>query len=62
MFDKYFPYVRISRKAFTNKPYITRGIKNSIKHKNRLFKKYRNNPSEINKAVWKGLETRPVKS
>ena len=53
MFDKYFPYVRISRKSFTSKPYITRGIKNSIKHRNRLFKKYRNNPNELNEAVWK---------
>ena len=53
MFDKYFPYVRISRKSFTSKPFITRGIKNSIKHRNRLFKKYRNNPNEVNEAVWK---------
>ena len=43
----------MSRKAFISKPYITRGIKNSIKHRNRLYKKYLNNPSDLNKAVWK---------
>ena len=53
LFDKYFPYVRISRKAFKDKPYITSGIKVSIRHKNKLFKKYLNNPNEINRAAFK---------
>ena len=53
LFDKYFPYVRMSRKAFKSKPFITRGIKNSIKHRNRLYSKYLNNPSDLNKAIWK---------
>ena len=53
LFDKYFPYVRISRKAFRDKPYITSGIKVSIKTRNRLYKKYLDNPSEINKVIWK---------
>ena len=53
LFNKYFPYVRMSRKAFKSKPFITRGIKNSIKHRNRLYSKYLNNPSDLNKAIWK---------
>ena len=53
LFDKYFPYVRISRKAFRDKPYITSGIKVSIKTRNRLYKKYLDNPSEVNKVIWK---------
>ena len=53
LFDKYFPYVRISRKAFKDKPYITSGIKVSIRHRNKLFKKYLNNPNEINRAAFK---------
>ena len=38
LFDKYFPYVRISRKAFKDKPHITSGIKVSIRMRNKLFK------------------------
>ena len=37
LFNKYFPYVRMSRKAFKSKPFITKGIKNSIKHRNKLY-------------------------
>ena len=38
LFDKYFPFVRISRKAFKDKPHITSGIKVSIKKRNKLYK------------------------
>ena len=31
LFNKYFPYVRQSRTSYNNKPYITSGIKVSIK-------------------------------
>ena len=47
LFDKYFPYVRMSRKAFKDKPYITSGIKVSIWRTNKLFKKYLNNPTDV---------------
>ena len=53
LFNKYFPYVRMSRKSFKNKPHITSGIKVSIKHRNRLFKKYIDNPTELNETIWK---------
>ena len=53
LFDKYFPYVRMSKKEFKSKPHITKGIKVSIRHKNKLHKKYLNNPTEVNKAAWK---------
>ena len=33
LFDKYFPYVRMYRKEFKNKPHITKGIKVSIRTK-----------------------------
>ena len=51
--DKYFPYVRISRKSFKDKPFITSGIKVSIRKRNKLFKKYLDNPNDVNKAAWK---------
>ena len=53
LFDKYFPYVRISRKAFKDKPHITSGIKVSIKQRAKLFKKYLNNPTDANEAAFK---------
>ena len=53
LFNHYFPYVKQSRKSFKDKPYITTGIKVSIKYKNKLFKKYLNNPNDTTKGVWK---------
>ena len=43
----------MSRKEFKSKPHITKGIKVSIRTKNKLYKKYLNNPTDINKAAWK---------
>ena len=42
-----------SRKSFKDKPYITSGIKVSIKYKNKLYKKYLNNPNDVTEAAWK---------
>ena len=53
LFDKYFPYVRMSKKTFKDKPYITSGIKVSLKTKYRLYEKYLNKPNDVNKAAWK---------
>merc|ERR1739842_85795 len=48
LFDKYFPYVKQSRKSFKDKPYITREIKTSIKIRNTLYKKHLNNQNHQN--------------
>ena len=40
LFNKYFPYVRRSQHSFKSKPFITSGIKVSIKARNKLFNKY----------------------
>ena len=53
LFNKYFPYVRQSKKSFKNKPYITKGIKVSINHRNKLYHKYLNNPTDLNEQIWK---------
>ena len=53
LFDKYFPYARMSRKTFKNKPHITKGIQVSIRHRNKLRKKFLNNPTDVNRAAWK---------
>jgi hypothetical protein len=61
LFEKYFPYVRMSRKAFKDKPYITRGIKNSIKYKNKLLKNTWITLVILVKQFGKDLETRLMK-
>ena len=43
----------MSKKSFKDKPYITSGIKVSLKTKYRLYEKYLNNPNDVNKAAWK---------
>ena len=48
----------MSRKSFKDKPYISSGIKVSIRRRNKLFKKYLNNPTDVNKAVWKKLRNK----
>ena len=53
LFNTYFPFVKQSRKSFKDKPYITSGIKVSIRFRNKLYKKYLNNPNEITEAAWK---------
>ena len=39
LFNKYFPLKRMSRKQFKHKPYITKAILVSIRHKSKLLKK-----------------------
>ena len=51
--EKYFPKVRLSRKKANDKIWITEGIKNSIKHKNKLFHLQLNNPTTENVNNWK---------
>ena len=51
LFNKYFPYVRQSRTSYNDKPYITSGIKVSIKTRNKLYNKYLNNKNEIKKSI-----------
>ena len=49
--DAHFPKVKMSRKRLKNKPWITPGIKKSIRHKNLLLRKYIDNPTPDKHAV-----------
>ena len=40
IFDASFPYVRVSRKRFKDKPWITKGLKTSVKHSHVLYKRF----------------------
>merc|ERR1712055_938614 len=49
VYNKYFPQVKKSRKQANDKPFITNGIKESIKSRNALFKKYLKSPPQKKK-------------
>ena len=53
LFNKYFPFVRMSKKAMNDKPHITSGIKASIRHKDRLYKNFLDNNNDVNRNLWK---------
>ena len=38
LYNKYFPYIKMSRKSFKDKPHITKGIKVSIRKKKSYIK------------------------
>ncbi len=53
VFNRCFPLIKLSKKRCKDKKWITVGLKVSIKHKNRLYKKSLTNPSEINVLIYK---------
>ena len=50
--DQYFPLVKLSRAKAKNKPFITPGIRVSIKHRDKLFHKYLDNKTADNRKAW----------
>ena len=50
----------MSRKQFKHKPYITKGILTSIRHKNKLFKKYLEHNTAINEINYKRFRNKTV--
>ena len=56
--DTYFPLIRMSRKKFHDKDWITEGIKRSIKFRNNLFHIQLKNPSKFNIDKWKNFRNR----
>ena len=55
MLDKYFLLVKLSRKKIKDKPWITSGIKTSIKHREMLQEIYNEMPTEANELTWKSI-------
>ena len=60
LLEKYFPLIKQSRKQASDKPFITSDIKENIKSRNALYKKYINDPTELNKLNWKTKRNRVV--
>ena len=50
----------MSRKQFKHKPYITKGILVSIRHKSKLLKKYLENDTAINEMNYKRFRNKLV--
>ena len=48
----------MSKKAMNDKPHITSGIKVSIGHKDRLYKKYLENSNEVTRAIWRRFKNK----
>ena len=51
LFNFCFPYKKLSRKKSKHKKWITRGLLVSIRHKNRLYKKYLDKPNNETRRV-----------
>ena len=47
MYEKHFPLKSFKRKYSLKKPWLTEGLKQSIRTKNLLFKKYMKNPTDV---------------
>ena len=62
LFNKYFPLTKMSKKSVKDKPHITSGIKVSIKFKNKLYKKYKENKNEVNRAAYNRFKNHTTKT
>ena len=57
-YNKSFPFKRLSRKRAKDKPWVTSGLKQSIKHKHILYQKYIFNQTEENKITYKTFKNK----
>ena len=51
--DKHFPIVRLKKKYNNRKPWLSTGLRNSIRRKNKLYRKYRKITSVKNENIYK---------
>ena len=52
IYQQAFPLVRVSRKRWRDKPWLTKALKISIKHKNKLYKEYILHPNGLHKTKY----------
>ena len=57
-YNKSFPFKRLSRKRAKDKPWVTSGLKQSIKQKHILYEKYIFDQTEKNKTAYKRFESK----
>ena len=52
IYQQVFPLVRVSRKRWRDKPWLTKALKISIKHENKLYKEYILRPERVCKTKY----------
>ena len=53
MYNKHFPKIRVKKKYNNRKPWLSEGLKNSIKQKNKLYLKFKKVSSALNDDSYK---------
>ena len=56
LLNKYFPKVRIKKKYNNRKPWLSNGLRKSIKHKNKFYYNYRKIKSVHNEVLYKSYK------
>ena len=56
--DKCFPKIRIRKKYSNRKPWLSDGLRNSIRNKNELYHKYKKIPSVKNESSYKSFRNK----
>ena len=56
--DKYFPKIRIRKKYSNRKPWLSDGLRNSIRNKNKLYYKYEKIPPVKNASSYKSFRNK----
>ena len=52
IYQQALPLVRVSRKRWRDKPWLTKALRISIKHKNKLYKEYILHPNGLHKTKY----------
>ena len=55
LYNKYFPKTRTKNKYNNRKPWLSEALKNSIRHKNKLYLKYKKVRSAFNEDCYKNI-------
>ena len=58
IYDHVFPVIRVKKRYRNRLPWLTPGLKESIKHKNKLFKFSRKYPTAYNKMMYKDFRNK----
>ena len=56
MYIKHFHKIRVKKKYNNRKPWLSEGLKNSIKQKNKLYLKFKKVSSALNDESYKGYK------
>ena len=52
-YEKHFPLKKLKHRLHSRRPWISQGLLKSIKHKNKLYKRYLSNPSPQKELIYK---------